>query len=214
MPDEEGVIKYHLDFSPAEPPLLSQIEEINNWRTLLHQMGLIGQDPERYGGLGYGNISCRLPRDKDNRFILSGTQTGHLHLLGPEHYCLVTGCDVSANALQACGKVKPSSEAITHGALYQFSPDIEVVIHVHCPEIWRCADGLRLPKTGSDTPYGTPELAQEIKGLFDQGAFAKEKIFVIPGHLDGVIAFGSSAENAGYQIVKNLASAIQNFKYP
>lgn len=212
MPHDEGVIKYDLDFKPGPAPLYSQIEEINNWRTLLHQMQLIGQDPARYGGLGYGNISCRLPRDKTNQFIVSGTQTGALAQLQAEHFCLVTSCDVERNTLSATGAIRPSSEAITHGALYQLSADIHVVIHVHCPDIWQCANALQLPKTGADTAYGTPQLARDIQALFAADAFRKDQLFVVPGHQDGVISFGSTAEHAGHEIVKTLASAIQNFK--
>ena len=212
MPHDEGVIKYHLNFEVAAPPDYSSIEDINNWRTLLHQMQLMGQDPQRYGGLGFGNISCRLPARQGKGFIVSGTQTGGLHQLKPEHYCLVTDWDVARNQLWAAGAVRPSSEAITHGAIYDLADDINVVIHVHCPEIWQCAGSLRLPVTGPDTAYGTPALAQEIKDLNDSGAFLKSRLVVVPGHQDGVISFGSTAEHAGHEIVKTLASAIQNFK--
>lgn len=211
MPYDEGVIKYQLDFQPGVEPAFADIEEINNWRTLLHQMELIGQNPDRYGGLGYGNISCRHPRELE-RFIVSGTQTGHIHQLTPSGYCTVSECDVVGNHLVASGPVKPSSEAITHGALYQYADDIKVVIHVHCPEIWRCRAALRVPCTGEETRYGTPELAAEIKELFEQGAFEKQQLLVIPGHEDGVLAFGGTAEHAGHEIIKILASAIQNFK--
>ena len=173
-------------------------------------MQLIGQDNNRYGGLGYGNISCRVPGT--DQFIVTGTQTGAEPQLDPDDYCVVTACDVEANALSAKGKLKPSSEAITHGAIYQYDPGVNVVIHVHCPEIWRCADALRLQKTGDQTAYGTPELAHEIKALFAENRFTREALFIIPGHEDGVIAFGETAEQAGHQIVTILASAIQNFK--
>lgn len=211
MPQDEGVIKYNLVFDMGDAPRSADIEDINNWRTLLHQMQLIGQDVNRYGGLGFGNISCRRPGNP-NHFIVSGTQTGGIHLLKAEHYCTITQCDIHHNKVKAFGLIRPSSEAVSHGVLYQLSADINVVIHVHCPEIWQCADSLRLPKTGPQTPYGTAELANEISRLYAAGAFAKQHIVVVPGHEDGVIAFGSTAEHAGHQIVKTLASAIQNFK--
>lgn len=212
MPYDEGVIKYELDFQAAPSPDPVLIEEINNWRTLLHQMDVIGQDPERYGGLGFGNVSCRMPGQNGNQFIVTGTQTGHIHSLPAEQYCVVNQCDVSRNYLSAQGEVKPSSEAITHGAIYQYAPAINVVMHVHCPEIWRCRDALRLPKTSDDVAYGTPELAREIKLLFEAGALDKTQLLVVPGHEDGVISFGETAEHAGHEIIKILASAIQNFK--
>ena len=52
------------------------------WRALLYQHKLIGQDPMRYGGYGYGNLSVRLaPYDAPpalRAFIISGSQTGEL----------------------------------------------------------------------------------------------------------------------------------------
>lgn len=212
MPHDEGVIKYHLNFETGEPPIPSLIEDINTWRTLLHQMQLIGQDPGRYGGLGFGNISCRLPHGMGKGFVVSGTQTGHIHLLGADDYCLVTDWDVAGNQLWARGPVQPSSEAITHGAIYDLADEIMAVIHVHSPEIWRCAQSLRLPCTDQDTAYGTPQLSAEIAALYRAKAFAKSRLVVIPGHEDGVISFGASAEQAGHEIIKTLAAAIQNFK--
>lgn len=209
---DEGVIKYQLDYSESTAPEPALIEDISNWRTLLFQMGLIGQDPDRYGGLGYGNISCRIPESDNHQFIVSGTQTGHLNQLTPEHFCTVTHCDVEGNHLIASGPVKPSSEAITHGAIYQYKSDANVVIHVHCPEIWRCHEMLRLPHSSEDVRYGTPELAAEIKAMMEEGAFDNCQLMVIPGHEDGVISFGATAEQAGHEVVKVLASAIQNFK--
>ena len=209
---DEGVIKYQLDYSESAAPDSGLIEDINNWRTLLFQMGLIGQDPNRYGGFGYGNISCRIPDVDGDRFIVSGTQTGHLNQLTSDQFCTVTQCDVEGNHLIASGPVKPSSEAITHGAIYQYQHNINVVIHVHCPEIWRCHEMLRLPHSSDDVGYGTPELAAEIKAMMTEGVFDDCQLLVIPGHEDGVISFGATAEQAGHEIVKVLASAIQNFK--
>jgi hypothetical protein len=33
---------------------------LNAWRKIMYMTALIGQDPARYGGYGFGNISCRL----------------------------------------------------------------------------------------------------------------------------------------------------------
>jgi ribulose-5-phosphate 4-epimerase/fuculose-1-phosphate aldolase len=153
-----------------------------------------------------------LPAREGKGFIVSGTQTGGIHQLRPEHYCVVTDWDVAGNQLWASGPVQPSSEAITHAAIYDLSDDIQVVIHVHCPEIWQCAASLALPCSQPETAYGTPELAEEVRQLYQSDAFHKHRLLVIPGHQDGVITFGKTAEHAGHEIVSQLASAIQNFK--
>ena len=58
---EEGVIRFDLEFTAVSPVTIPALDELNAWRRILRQLGLIGQDPSRYGGYGFGNISRRLP---------------------------------------------------------------------------------------------------------------------------------------------------------
>lgn len=93
MAVEEGLIKYK-HFLVRGPPLNSNaIKELNLWRGVLHSCGLICQDPNKYGGVGYGNVSQRVPpygMPKNNsNFIISGTQTGGLEHLTEKHYTKV-----------------------------------------------------------------------------------------------------------------------------
>lgn len=215
MYDPEGVIKYQLDFESAPALDERKISMLNNWRTLLHQMDLIGQDDGRYGGLGYGNISERFSTfdgKPTQEFVISGTQTGHVHHLDESGYVLVLECDPAKNYMMAKGPIKPSSEAMTHATLYQLSETVGAVIHVHSPVIWRCADQLRIAVTGANVPYGTPEMSLAIQALYQSGAFSKQKVFAMLGHEDGVVSFGHDIENAGQELIKILAMAIQNFK--
>lgn len=80
----EGVIKFQLDFRQGPPPEAPDLVELDAWRDVLLRHGLIGQDPGRYDGLGFGNLSRRVPGRTDNAFIISGTQTGHLKKTGGE----------------------------------------------------------------------------------------------------------------------------------
>ena len=166
MAEREGVIKFQLQFSPAEPIPDRHLREINAWRRILYLTGLIGQDPGRYGGYGYGNISQRLPareadRLGDGRFVISGTQTGQLAHLTNEHYATVLACEPDRNWVAAEGPIKPSSESLTHGAIYSLDPALRCVIHAHSPEIWQRARELDIPTTRPEVPYGTPEMAAE-----------------------------------------------------
>ena len=52
---DEGVIKFQCEWIKAEAPDAAEIEELNFWRTLLFQSGLIGVYPD---GTGFGNINC------------------------------------------------------------------------------------------------------------------------------------------------------------
>ncbi len=207
--NREGVIKFQLDFqegpSPSEEPLL----ELNAWRSIFRQLGLIGQDPTRYGGYGFGNLSRRLPGQDCTAFLISGTQTGHLQSLLPEHYATVHQCDPAANQLKASGQIHPSSEALSHGVLYQCSPRILWVMHLHSPEIFSSCTSLDLLCTDPTADYGTPEMAAEIQRLTGTHDHSNPGLLIMAGHQDGILAYGSTAEETGILVVKTLALARQ-----
>lgn len=213
MNQQEGVIKFDLQFTPAAPLPPEELREINAWRRILHLLGLTGQDPERYDGLGYGNISRLLePLDAPAsrwRFVISGTQTGGLSDLNEGHYALVTECDPERNRVVAEGPIRPSSEALTHGTLYQADSALRFVMHVHSPEIWRSARALKIPLTDENAAYGTPEMAAEVRRLLGQPSVREGRIFAMGGHEDGLVAFGRTAEEAGTVLVNLLARAFQ-----
>ena len=212
MTTNEGVIKYQLAYTPAPPLAYARLAELNAWRKILNMTALIGQDPGRYGGYGYGNISCRLDRSDrpsdQHPFIITGTQTGELSDLTPEDYVVVTGCFPAENRLVAEGPIKPSSESLTHGTLYALDPSILWVMHVHSPHIWRNAKRLGLPMTG-DVAYGTPEMASEVRRLYRESDMPQKHIFGMTGHEDGVVTFGHTAEEAGFVLLGCLAQALQ-----
>jgi hypothetical protein len=49
------------------------------------------------------------------------------------------------------------------------------------------------PTTNENISYGAPEMANEIKRLFDETALKKE-ITVMGGHREGIISFGKDLE--------------------
>jgi ribulose-5-phosphate 4-epimerase/fuculose-1-phosphate aldolase len=208
---QEGVIKFQLDFTPAPPLPAADLATINHWRAILYQHKLIGQDPARYGGYGYGNLSVRLaPYDAPpalRRFIISGSQTGDLPQLGPEHYTIVTECYPAANRLVARGPIRPSSESLTHAAVYALDPTIRAVLHAHSPEIWQMADALGFPITDASVPYGTPAMAAEVARRYATTNMAQHRIFSMGGHEDGIVTFGETAEAAGEVLLAALAAA-------
>ena len=117
----EGVIKFDLRFTPAPPLPHESVRELNAWRTLLRRLGLVGKDPNRYGGFGFGNLSRRVePFDTppgERRFVITGTQTGGVDEMGPEGYALVLQCTPRDNRVIAQGPIRPSAEALTHATL-------------------------------------------------------------------------------------------------
>ena len=157
---EEGVIKFDLAFD-HQPLVDIDISQLRAWRNILKQLGLLGQDPDRYGGFGFGNISAR----SAGGFVISGSQTGNLPDCGLEGYAEVTAWSLPDNRIVARGAVKPSSESLTHAAVYDVSPEARFVYHVHSPAIWRRASHLGIPVTDAGVAYGTPAMAQQVGRL-------------------------------------------------
>lgn len=211
MSGQKGVIKFQLEFRKAPPVGVDVLREVNGWRKILYQLGLIGRDPDRYGGFGYGNISRRLGSGRPGHrpFVITGSQTGGLAELSGQHYAKVLACDPRRNLVKAEGPIRPSSEAITHSMIYDFDPYARFVMHVHSNEIWQKADLLNLPKTGRRASYGTPEMAEEVERLFLEARVKRSRIFVMDGHEDGVISFGRTAERAAAVLLSSLARASQ-----
>lgn len=204
---QEGVIKFQLDFLDAPPPPEDHLRELNAWRSIFLQLGLIGQDPNRYDGYGFGNLSRRNPAEQTNKFLISGTQTGSLPKLLPRHYATVQKCDPFSNTIKASGQTKPSSEALSHGVLYQNDPEILWVMHLHSPEIFKHADRLQLPSTNPEAEYGTPEMATELKRLVQAGKNQKPTLLIMGGHEDGILAYGRTASETGALVVETLVQA-------
>ena len=207
MKEQEGVIKYHLKH--MQKPIYEKfsLNEINAWRTIIFRLGLIGQDPGRYGNLGYGNISQRL-NPQSSQFIISGSQTGHIEYLSQDQYCLVVEADPRKNYIQSCGHCKPSSESLTHASIYAQAGNIQAVIHVHSPEIWRHTAALNLPHISADIPYGTVEMAIAVEQLFQSGNLERISLFTMLGHEDGVVSFGRNMPEAAWELIKYLSLAI------
>ena len=201
--DAEGVLKFKLSYCAAGPITLTKLDELNEWRNRLWQLRLIGQDPQRYGGYGFGNVSIRYgAQDAEpgkRAFLISGTQTGALPKLDADDYALVENYDAATNHVTARGPVKPSSESLTHGIIYDLDSRIQAVLHVHSPGIWQVAVTLGIPVTDASVTYGTPAMAVEVQRLFRETEVLRQGkgIFSMGGHEDGIIAFGQTATQAG-----------------
>lgn len=212
MSTTEGIIKFRIEYTPTGPLPDDELRELNAWRKILVMLKLLGQDPTRYAGYGFGNISHRLePYDaspEQRRYVITGTQTGHIADLGPEHFVVVNECHPAANMTVAEGPIKPSSESMTHGAVYAADPEIRWVMHVHSPEIWRNAARYGIPTTDASIPYGTPEMSAAVLALFDATDVAERRIFSMGGHEDGIVSFGRTAEEAGIALLSTLAKSL------
>lgn len=204
----EGVIKYHLDHRLGELPHSVDISRINAWRSVLFKLKLIGQSTEKYNGLGYGNISERLRGRGAPGFLISGTQTGHLPQLAPQHFAMVEAASPKHNSIISSGPSQPSSEALTHASVYLHDKRAEAVIHVHSPELWHNTKMLGLPYIPANIAYGSVEMAEAVAYLFASGQLNKLPLFSMLGHEDGVVAFGESITSAAMTLITQFAKAL------
>ncbi len=194
---DEGYIKFNCKWIPSNDIPLNKIAVLNVWRDIMYKKGLIGVYPD---GIGFGNISMRC---NEKTFLISGTATGGLATLNESHYSLVTGYDLSTNSVTCKGPVKASSESLTHAMIYECSAATHAVIHIHNLNLWNRLIH-QVPTSREKIPYGTPEMAHEIKRLFEETALNKEKIIVMGGHPEGIISFGKDLEEAGSILIDKL----------
>jgi L-ribulose-5-phosphate 4-epimerase len=186
----EGYIKFRCDWIDGTPPLESEIIELNIWRSKLYKLGFIGSYPD---GIGFGNVSIR---SEKNEFIITGTQTGAFETLNTLHYTRVIDFDIARNYVKCCGKIKASSESMTHAVIYQALPEINSVFHIHSIENWKKLLNI-IPTTSDKAEYGTPEMAYEIMRLLKETDLRQKKILVMAGHEEGILSFGTTIIQAG-----------------
>ncbi len=208
----EGVIQFDLQWHESPPLPDEEWQEINVWRQMLFNLGLIGQDPARYDGLGFGNISQRIPPyaapPQHRPFVITATQTGGLAELDGHHFARVRACFPAENRVIAEGPQPPSSECMTHGQLYGLDANLRVVIHVHAPALWRKANILGIPVTDPSIGYGTPAMAAAVARLYTEGELSSRSLFAMGGHVDGVVSFGTTCGEAGGALIDAVSQAL------
>ncbi len=199
MPVQEGIIKFKQRFQKAEAIPFKNVKELNYWRNIFYELRLIGQNPQKYNGAGYGNVSKRLEKG----FLITGSQTGGLKMLTSQHYATVLECHPVENAVITQGPIEASSESMTHGAIYDADETAKYIFHVHSSHIWKHAKKLNMPITKETVSYGTPEMVQEIQRLFSETDVKTKKILSMGGHEDGIISFGSNQTEAGLVMLQH-----------
>ena len=194
---DEGYIKFNCNWIPSNDIPLNKVAELNVWREIMYKKGLIGVYPDN---IGFGNISMRC---NEKTFLISGSATGGLATLNESHYSLVTDYDPGTNSVTCTGPLKASSESLTHALIYECSAATNAVIHIHNLDLWNRLIH-HVPTSRENVSYGTPEMANEIKRLFEETALSKEKIIVMGGHREGIISFGKDLEEAGNILIDKL----------
>ena len=186
---DDGVVKYSLIFTEDTNAVkFEDISELEECRKRLYDIGLIGA---YHNGIGFGNISTK----SDIGFLITSTQTGHLSRLDENHYSKVDKVNIKAFTTYAKGSTKPSSEAITHEAIYRLDKNIKAIIHIHNEKLWQYMIDNNY-KTTKNVPYGSPQMVESVIEIYQTKEDLRDNIFAMKGHFEGVFAFGETIKEA------------------
>lgn len=193
----EGYIKFQCKWEQEEIRIPEELFLTLEWNRLqLFELGLIGMYPD---GIGFGNISVR--DSEAANFIITGSATGQFSTLDQSHYAIVSASNFADNSISCKGLTKASAESLTHAAVYKALPEIGAVVHVHCLWLWEKLLNI-YPTTSAEIEYGTPEMAVAVQNLAAEMKKSEEKIIIMGGHREGILAFGSDLNEATAQILK------------
>jgi L-ribulose-5-phosphate 4-epimerase len=183
-------VKFSCEPLAGDIASFSGLAELNAYRRKLLDLHLIGVDPK---GIGFGNLSVREGATKE--FYITGSATGGIHELTLADCAKVVACDFERNQIGYEGSAMPSSESLTHAAIYESEATAGAVVHCHDFKFWAAALN-EAPTTSKAAEYGTPEMAYEIMQLFRRTNAQTRKIVVMAGHEGGILTFGRDLEEA------------------
>ena len=183
-------VKFNYQCSCIDLAPFSGLPELNACRRKLLDQHLLGLDSN---GVGFGNLSVRDGATRN--FYVTGSATGGLPELTPADCVRVVEYDFARNWLSYEGTAIPSSESLTHAAIYESDPAVSAVIHCHESALWRNLRD-RVPTSSKAVVYGTPEMAYEIARLFDTTDLRSREILVMGGHESGIVTFGKNLKDA------------------
>jgi L-ribulose-5-phosphate 4-epimerase len=183
-------IKFTCEQAAAEITPFHRLAELNAYRRKLLQLRLIGVD---VNGIGFGNLSIR--DGTTNNFYITGSATGGISELTLADCARVVAYNFEKKWLQYEGSAIPSSESLTHAAVYESDAKAGSVIHCHDSKLWAALLN-QAPTSSKAVDYGTPEMAYEVTRLFKVTDVQSRKILVMAGHDGGIVAFGKDLEEA------------------
>jgi L-ribulose-5-phosphate 4-epimerase len=183
-------VKFSCERAAPELTSFDDVAELNAYRRKLLELRLIGVDSN---GVGFGNLSAR--DDANRNFYITGSATGGLPELTLADCARVVAYDFDKNWVRYEGAATPSSESLTHAAVYESDAKVGAIIHSHDSALWETLLN-QAPTSSKVAEYGTPELAYEIMRLFKHADVRGRKILVMAGHEGGIVTFGTDLEEA------------------
>jgi hypothetical protein len=146
--------------------------------------------------MGFGNLSVRIDRE---RFLITGSGTGILLNLTVDELAIVTQTDIAKNWLACAGRVHASSESLTHAAIYQACPQVQVVAHTHSAKIYE-RNKNRMPLTSAAAQYGTVAIAQAVFEIASKMGPDYQGLILMAGHFPGIFSYGMDFQQVIRQI--------------
>lgn len=189
-------VKFMYECACAEIAPFDKFAELNHCRQKLLELGVIGVDST---GISFGNLSVRDGATKN--FHITGAATGGLPELSPADCVRVVAYDFQRNSLRCEGIAIPSSESLTHAAIYESDTMARAVIHCHDSALWASLLS-RTPTSSRRVSYGTPEMAYEIMRLFKVSDLQTRRILVMAGHESGIVTFGRDFDEAFAALIR------------
>jgi ribulose-5-phosphate 4-epimerase/fuculose-1-phosphate aldolase len=183
-------IKFTCEQAATEITSFGRLAELNAYRRKLLQLRLIGVDAN---GIGFGNLSIRDGTTKN--FYITGSATGGKPQLTLADCARVVAYDFEKNWLRYEGSAIPSSESLTHAAVYESDAKAGSVIHCHNSKLWAALLN-KAPTSSKAVDYGSPAMTYEVTRLFKLADLRSRKILVTAGHEAGIVAFGKDLEEA------------------
>jgi hypothetical protein len=183
-------VKFSCERARAEITPFERFAELNTCRRKLLELQLIGVDST---GISFGNLSVR--DGATNNFYITGSGTAGTTELAPADCPKVVAYDFERNWLRYEGSAIPSSESLTHAAIYQSDKKAGAVIHCHDSNLWAALVN-KAPTTPRAAGYGTAEVAYEVMRLLDSSDVQGRKILVMAGHEGGIVSFGRDLDEA------------------
>ena len=183
-------VKFTCERTNTEFTPFDGFAELNAYRRQLRELRLIGVDSN---GVGFGNLSVRDGATKN--FYITGSATAGIPELTLADCAKVLAYDFERNWVGYEGSTIPSSESLTHAAIYESDAKVGAIIHCHDSRSWAAILN-QAPTTSKTVKYGTPKMAYEIMRLFRVTDLHSRKILAMAGHEGGIVTFGRDLEEA------------------
>ena len=124
-------VKFKYGRASEEIAPFDELAQLNECRRKLLELKLIGV---RSNGVSFGNLSVR--DGVTDNFYVTGSATGALSELTLADCVKVLAYDFKRNWLRYEGAAIPSSESLTHAAVYKSDGSARAVIHCHDSSLW------------------------------------------------------------------------------